>query len=110
MLARTEHPSAGTETRPALPKTAALCRQWKRCGKPACHCVGGQQHGPYFCMFWREGGRLRKRYVQQARVLQVQAEFDGRRARRRLERNQLSDAHLEWRALLTALRELERVG
>jgi hypothetical protein len=56
-----------------LPKRGALCAQWKRCGRPACRCVGGQFHGPYHYLFWREDGRLRKRYVRQADVDAVRA-------------------------------------
>ena len=56
-----------------LPKTGAVCAQWKRCGKPACRCANGAPHGPYYCLFWREGGRLRKRYVRLADAPAAQA-------------------------------------
>ena len=52
-----------TETMQTLPKMGALCPQWKRCGKMNCRCAAGTLHGPYYCFFWRERGRLRKRYV-----------------------------------------------
>ncbi len=40
-------------------------RQYRRCGKPACpRCAaGGTGHGPYWFAYWREGGRLRSRYL-----------------------------------------------
>ena len=31
-----------------------------RCGKEGC---GGCPHGPYWYAYWREGGRLRSRYI-----------------------------------------------
>jgi len=40
-------------------------QQYRRCGKPTCaHCAaGGTGHGPYWFAYWREGGRLRSRYL-----------------------------------------------
>lgn len=35
-------------------------RQLVRCGKPACTSC---PHGPYWYAYWREGGRVRSRYV-----------------------------------------------
>src|SRR5687768_3395699 len=64
-----------TKTAETLPKRSALCAQWKRCGKPACHCTRGELHGPYWCLFWRERGRLRKRYVRLADVEAVHAQL-----------------------------------
>ncbi len=41
--------------------------EWKRCGRPWCHCAsGGQLHGPYFYRRWRENGRQKKQYVKLA--------------------------------------------
>ena len=34
-----------------------------RCGKATCACREGKLHGPYVYKYWREGGRLRKKYV-----------------------------------------------
>ena len=34
-----------------------------RCGKPRCACREGKLHGPYVYKYWREGGRVRKKYV-----------------------------------------------
>jgi len=35
-----------------------------RCNKPTCtRCVDGPGHGPYWYVYWREGGKLRKRYL-----------------------------------------------
>ena len=40
-------------------------QQYRRCGKAGCsRCTSGQPgHGPYWYAFWREGGRLRSRYL-----------------------------------------------
>src|SRR5262245_38217189 len=53
----------------SLPKAGALCAQWVRCGTSGCRCNRGELHGPYYYWFWREGGRLRKRYVRLSDVL-----------------------------------------
>ena len=56
-----------------LPKKGAVCAQWKRCGSSSCCCARGQLHGPYHGLFWREGGRLRKKYVRHADVEAVRS-------------------------------------
>jgi len=40
-------------------------QQYRRCGKPDCPscAAGGPGHGPYWYAYWREGGRLRSRYL-----------------------------------------------
>lgn len=42
----------------------AVCAQYVKCGKPNCKCALGQLHGPYFAAFWKEDGRIRKRYIR----------------------------------------------
>ncbi len=38
--------------------------QYRKCGKASCGtCRDGQGHGPYWYAYWREGGRLRSRYI-----------------------------------------------
>ena len=39
-------------------------RQWVRCGKKGCRSC---PHGPYWYAYWREGGRLRSRYIGKER-------------------------------------------
>jgi len=51
-----------------IPPTAAhvsYSRQYRRCGKADCaRCAaGGPGHGPYWYAYWREGGRMRSRYL-----------------------------------------------
>ena len=75
---------AKQKTLQTLPKTAALCAQWVRCGKPGCRCARGELHGPYHYLFRRERGRLVKRYVRCADVAEVSRELaQGRAGRRR---------------------------
>lgn len=43
----------------------------------------GVRYGPYYCLMWREGGRLRKRYLQREEADAVRASCDERRATER---------------------------
>ena len=93
-----------------LPKNraAAVCAQWVRCGKPGCRCARGELHGPYHYVFFRQGGRLRKRYVRQADLATVQIQAQRRRERTRQEREQRARWRQQWRDLLAGIREVER--
>ncbi len=61
-----------------LPKTpeassvlsGSVIAQRVRCGRPNCHCKASDAalHGPYFYHFWRERGRLKKRYLRRAEI------------------------------------------
>lgn len=44
----------------------ALCKQYRA--------KGGRVYGPYWFAFWREGGRLRKRYVRAGELEAARAE------------------------------------
>jgi len=67
-----------------LPKIGAVCEQLIRCGKPNCRCAHGELHGPYFYMFYRDGGRLRKLYVKREYVDRLREAAETRRSNRRL--------------------------
>jgi hypothetical protein len=56
-----------------LPKilNGSVHAQWVTCGKPGCKCARGELHGPYFYLFWRENGRLRKTYVRRQDLSRV---------------------------------------
>ena len=105
---------ASTPGRPApnhgkpLPKTdaGAVCVQYVRCSKPSCRCARGELHGPYAYRFWREDGRLRKRYIPPADVAAVQAACSTRRLRQALHRMDLQDGTQTWRALAARVREV----
>src|SRR5215207_6218648 len=34
-----------------------------RCGKKSCRCTEGKLHGPYWYMYWSEGGKTRSQYI-----------------------------------------------
>jgi hypothetical protein len=67
-----------SESDTTLPKMArgSIHAQWVRCGKPGCHCVRGEPHGPYYYLFERLGGRLRKTYVSRERLPEVAAAIE----------------------------------
>ena len=101
-----------TSTQPvkALPKmgSAAVCPQWVRCGKPGCRCARGALHGPYYYLFWRAGGRLRKRYVKATDSATLTLTTLQHREDLRQRRETAKAWRQEWRALLAGLREGER--
>lgn len=33
-----------------------------KCGNPTCKCAGGKLHGPYWYEYWRDDGKVKKRY------------------------------------------------
>ena len=90
----------------ALPKTGAVCLQWVRCGRASCRCSRGELHGPYYYLFWREGGRLRKRYVRLNAVPTVQGAYAERRKQERKAREALQAWWEKWRLLRRNLREV----
>lgn len=97
----------GEET---LPKTGSFHRQWVRCGKPACRCLTGALHGPYHYLFWRDGGRLRKRYLRKNNVASVRTAHAMGRQNAQQGRERLRAAWETWRAAQTLLREVSTHG
>ncbi len=100
-----------------LPKMlpGTLHPQWVRCGRENCRCAHGELHGPYYYRFFREGGRLKKRYVKQSDVETVSiaclaTHVQKRRiveARRIGERREQA-GRAEWRGLLKLIKQLSR--
>jgi hypothetical protein len=88
-----------------LPKTlpGVVCRQWVRCGRPGCRCARGRPHGPYFYRFWREAGRLRKKYVRRPDVEEVRERCRARRSAWR----ELHGWQAVWREMTALVREVE---
>ena len=41
---------------------SVFVRQGVKCGKTGCKCAEGDLHGPYWYEYWREGGKVRKKY------------------------------------------------
>ncbi len=91
-----------------LPKNAAVCAQWVRCGKASCRCARGEPHGPYHYLFWRSGGRLRKRYVRAADAEAARQTTLHHRQEARRARETTGEGRRQWRVLLGGVRELER--
>ena len=79
-------------------------RQMVRCGKRNCRCTRGELHGPYFYHFWKEGGRLHKRYIKLADLDRVRAECEARRQCQQ----EAKVFKEQWRALRDDVREIER--
>jgi len=92
----------------ALPKDGrgSLAAQYVRCGTPGCRCLRGELHGPYFYLFWREGGRLRKRYLRADEVDAVRAACDERRGRDARRRAAIAAGRELWRALTARVKEV----
>jgi hypothetical protein len=55
------------------PLRGSLQPELKQCGRAACRCTGGELHGPYWSLRWRERGRQRRRYIRPADLDQVRA-------------------------------------
>jgi hypothetical protein len=51
---------------PQVVLSGSLVNQSRRCGKPACRCTTGEEHGPYTYFSARVGGATRLRYVPAA--------------------------------------------
>ena len=78
-----------------------------RCGKPTCRCAGGQGHGPYWFLHWREGAIQRRRYVRHAEVAAVRAVIERRQDADREARRVVALALADLRRLRAWVRELE---
>ena len=87
-----------------LHKIGSVHAQRVRCGKPNCRCARGELHGPYFYHFFRENGRLRKRYLRPSEVDEVRAQCAARKQYRRA----LVASRRKAQTLLAYLRELEQ--
>ena len=98
------------DIREALPKIASIHAQWVRCGRAGCRCARGDPHGPYHYIFFRERGKLRKRYVPKHEVDAMRAEIE--RARTAAQAGcRVREAGWErWRDLTRAIREAEEYG
>jgi hypothetical protein len=48
-----------TDNNPEIPPNATIRQEYVKCGNPDCQ----KLHGPYLCAFWKQGNKLKKRYV-----------------------------------------------
>jgi len=73
--------------KPETPEVLAgsVIAQRVRCGRSNCRCKNGGAalHGEYFYHFWREDGRLRKRYLRPDQVEATRAACERGKAERR---------------------------
>ena len=81
--------------------------QYRRCGRPNCHCRDGERHPAYY-LFWRQRGRLRKRYLKASEVEDVRDACTYRRLSVSLRRGDFQAARERWRALTAGVRGVER--
>lgn len=90
-----------------LPKAAAVCHQWVRCGRACATCAEKPGHGPYAYLFWREQGRLYKAYVPPDEVMAMRKLLEDRRAERRSFASKLRRARGQLATARTLLFEVE---
>jgi len=93
---------AKTKSPKTLPKMVkdSVHVWWVRCGKPGCRCARAELRGPYFYLFWRENGQLRRAYVRHRdlhQVLQATLAYKLESLQRRV----------AWRTLREAIRRIE---
>lgn len=101
--------SSATELAKSLYKIPNLLTTYTRCGKTNCRCTRGELHGPYYALYWREGGGWYQRrcYVKAVEVPAVQAILARRTAARRWDRLEHKLAFDEWDHLRALAAELE---
>jgi len=91
-----------TETAEPLPKIrGAVCAQWR--------VYKGKRLGPYYFLFWREDGKLRKKYIRKAELAATIAACAAFRDERRQRRTSHKEA-MQWiRQYSRTCREMERL-
>lgn len=96
---RSRAPNDSAETLPKI--KGAVCAQWR--------VYKGKRLGPYYFLYWREGGKLRKRYVRPADLAATVAACAAHRDEMREERRSREEV-LRWiRKFNRADREIERL-
>ena len=91
-----------------LPKTSAICKQFRKCGKPGCKCNRGELHGPYFYYFYREDGKLKKSYIRKAEAAELWKSYSWSRQIQKkssADRRKFTDMYRELRRLDKLLAE-----
>ena len=101
-----------TNVHDLLPKllvhaNGSVHEQWVRCGRPSCRCADGDRHGPYYYIFVRINGRLKKRYLPLQYVPLARALCRARREHLARMRADLRRGRESWRTLTEQLRDLE---
>lgn len=92
---------AQTNIAKPLPKIrGAVCAQWR--------IYKGKRLGPYYFLFWREGGKLRKRYVKRADVAATIAACTAYREKQREQRTSHAELMRWIRGYNQTCKEMER--
>ncbi len=105
---KTKHPDPLDKTDMAGFLSGALRIQWRRCGKPNCHCQTGEPHGPYYYRAWRVNGKLCWQYVKRSEVETVRAACENRREFQATLRGMRIEHTQALQGLRDLLRDLER--
>jgi hypothetical protein len=61
-------PLAGEGVRSRRSLGLTYRREYVKCGKKGCSCAKGKGHGPYWYAYWREGKKLKKKYLGKKRT------------------------------------------
>jgi hypothetical protein len=80
--------------------------QQRQCGRANCHCRTGERHPAYY-LFWREHGKVRKRYLRASEVERVRDACTYRRLVTSLRRGRIRAAREHWRVLTDQVRGVE---
>lgn len=80
-------------------KIPALIVSGTRCGKPNCRCAVTNYRHRTACLYWRDHGQARRRYVPKDEVEAVRTVIERRRADRQAWRRSLAEAKIELRLL-----------
>lgn len=89
----------------SIPANATLEQRFVKCGKPTCGCgTGHLQHGPYWYAYWKEGAKVRTRYVG------VKISEEQFRAKRNRAATRALGKPSDARALATVRRSAKRRG
>ena len=109
---RSDGRRGGIKTRSPLPQIRAIVRgtvhvQFRVCGRQNCRCRRGERHAAYY-LFWRQDGKLRKRYIRAGELEATRAACERRRRRQQAWREAERKARASWQALVGYVRDIER--
>jgi hypothetical protein len=88
------------------PLPGVICLQKIKCGKPNCRCANGLLHDGYYYHFYYVRGKLHKKYVKKADVLQVKAGCLAYKTNRREMRQLIEESKRDWQRLKRMLKEV----
>lgn len=107
-MSQTGAPASIVEFAETHHKIPALIVSGTRCGKPNCRCATSNYRHRTACLYWREHGHARRRYVPKADVEAVRSIIERRRAERQAWRAMLAESREQLRFIRWYLRQLRR--